>query len=294
MSSVGTTPDPAGSKGSPAPSASHRVEVIDPSGNSSLRASLAELWHYRDLVLILTKRDVSVRYKQAVFGFAWAVVQPLVLVAVFAFFLNGSGQVSSRGPYPAFALAGLIPWVFVSSSVLSGGESLVSSSNLVSKVYFPRLALPAAALLSWLPDLALSLVVLAVLMVVYGIVPTAAIAALPAFVVLAAVTALGVSVWTAALNVAYRDVKHAVPFIVQFWLFATPGIYTAHAFKGPLAAVVSINPMTGAVAGFRWALLGVEPPSWPAVAISSAVAVTVLITGLRYFRRTERYFADVV
>jgi lipopolysaccharide transport system permease protein len=271
------------------------VEVIDPSGNSSLRASLAELWHYRDLVYILTRRDVSVRYKQAVFGFGWAVIQPLVLVAVFAFFLNGNGRVSSGDvAYPAFALAGLVPWVFMSSSVLSGGESLVGSSNLVSKVYFPRLALPAAALLSWLPDLVLSLIVLGILMVVYGITPTLAIFALPGFVILAALTALGVSVWTAALNVAYRDVKHAVPFIVQFWLFATPGIYTAHHFTGALAAIVSINPMTGAVAGFRWALLGVAPPSWPSVAISSGVALFVLITGLRYFRRTERYFADVV
>jgi len=286
MTSAGTGPSPA---------ASARVEVIDPTGRASLGASLSELWRHRDLVLILTRRDVSVRYKQAVFGFAWAVVQPLVLVAVFAFFLNGSGQVTSLDvPYPAFALAGLVPWVFVSSSVVAGGESLVSSANLVSKVYFPRLALPTAALLSWLPDLLLGLVTLAVLMAVYGIAPYLALLALPGFVLLAALAALGFAVWTAALNVAYRDVKHAVPFIVQFWLFATPGIYTAHEFKGPLAVLVTLNPMTGAVAGFRWSILGVAPPSWPSVAISSVVAVVVLMSGLRYFRRTERYFADVV
>lgn len=276
-------------------SAALRVEVIDPSGRASLAASLGELWRHRDLVFVLTMRDVSVRYKQAVFGFAWAVIQPVVLVAVFAFFLNGSGQATSGAvPYPAFTLAGLVPWVFVSSSVVAGGESLVASSNLVSKVYFPRLALPTAALLSWLPDLLLSMAALAVLMVIYGIAPNLALLALPGFALLATVTAMGFAVWTAALNVAYRDVKHAVPFIVQFWLFATPGIYTAHEFKGALAVVVYLNPMTGAVAGFRWALLGVTPPSWSSVASSSVVALVVLMTGLRYFRRTERYFADVV
>lgn len=291
MTSVGSASTPAAS----APSVQQRVEVIDPSGRASLRASLAELWHHRDLVVILTRRDVSVRYKQAVFGFGWAVIQPLVLVAVFAFFLNGSGQVTSHGvAYPAFALAGLVPWVFVSSSVIAGGESLVSSANLVSKVYFPRLALPTAALLSWLPDLVLSLITLAILMVIYGIAPNLALLALPGFVLLAALAAMGFAVWTAALNVAYRDVKHAVPFIVQFWLFATPGIYTAHKFHGALAVVVYLNPMTGVVAGFRWSLLGVTPPSWSSVAVSSTMAIAVLMTGLRYFRRTERYFADVV
>lgn len=277
------------------PPAARRIEVIDPSGRASLAASLAELWRHRDLVLILTMRDVSVRYKQAVFGFAWAVIQPAVLVAVFTFFLNRSGEVDSLDvPYPAFALAGLVPWVFVSSSVVAGGESLVAGANLVSKVYFPRLALPTAALLSWLPDLVLALAALAILMGIYGIAPALALLALPAFVVLAVIAALGVAVWTAALNVAYRDVKHAVPFAVQLWLFATPGIYTAHDFDGPLAVLVDVNPMTGAVAGFRWATLGVTPPAWSSVAISAGVAIAVLMSGLRYFRRTERYFADVV
>lgn len=281
--------------GAPLPPAATRVEVIDPSNRASLVASLAELWRHRDLVFILTMRDVSVRYKQAVFGFAWAVIQPLVLVAVFAFFLEGSGAVTSADvEYPAFALAGLVPWVFVSSSVVAGGESLVASANLVSKVYFPRLALPTAALLSWLPDLALSMTTLAVLMAIYGIAPNLALLALPGFILLAALAAMGFAVWTSALNVAYRDVKHAVPFIVQFWLFATPDIYTAHEFDGALAAIVHLNPMTGAVAGFRWAILGVTPPSWSSVAVSSVVALVVLMTGLRYFRRTERYFADVV
>lgn len=292
MTSFGTN---LGTGAAPPSRTAPPIEVIDSSNRASLRTTARELWRHRDLILILTRRDVSVRYKQAVFGLAWAVIQPLALVAVFSFFLNRSGQAAPDAvPYAAFALAGLIPWTFVSSSVLTGGDSLVTSANLVSKVYFPRLALPASALASWLPDLALSTGVLGVLMGVYRIVPGPSILALPGFVALAALTALGVAVWAAALNVAYRDVKHAVPFLVQFWLFATPVIYTAHHFEGAAGALVSINPMTATVVGFRWALLGVGPPSWASVLVSAASSLLILAAGLRYFGRTERYFADVV
>jgi len=236
-----------------------------------------------------------VRYKQAAFGFGWAVVQPLVLVAVFALFVHRSGLVSSgRIPYPVFVLSGLVPWTFLSSGVLTGSESLVGSSSLISKVYFPRLALPVAALLSWVPDLLVGLGLLGVLMAVEGEVPAATAVLLPAFVVLAFLVALGATLWASALNVAYRDVRYAVPFAIQFWLFATPAVYSAHRFSGLVAALVSANPATSAVDGFRWALLGAAPPSWTAVGVSLGVPGALVASGLRYFRRTERYFADVV
>jgi lipopolysaccharide transport system permease protein len=278
----------------PGPGRSH-VELIEPSNRSTLRASVQELWRYRDLLYILTRRDVSVRYKQAFFGFAWAVVQPLVLVAVFAFFLHHNGLASAvRVPYPVFTLSGLVGWTFLASGVMTGSDSLVLNEKLVSKVYFPRLALPVAGVLSWLPDLLVGLAMVGVLLAVYGVAPSPSLLVLPFAMALAVVAGLSVTIWTAALNVAYRDVKNAVPFIVQFWLFATPSAYTAHAFKGPLFLLVSMNPATAVIALFRFSLAGVPPQSWDAVLLSLGVSLALLATGLRYFRRTERYFADVI
>jgi lipopolysaccharide transport system permease protein len=275
--------------------AGQRVQLIDPSGRTSVRTAIREVLGHRDLLLLLARRDVSVRYKQAVFGFAWAVVQPLVLVAAFTLFLRGNGHVGSGGvAYPVFAMAGMVPWTFFSSAVIGGSQSLVGSSNLISKVYFPRLTIPTAAVLSWFFDLFLAVATLGVVMAVYRVPPSLTILLLPAVVVVALVAVLAVAVWTAALNVAYRDVKHAVPFAVQLWLFATPGIYTASRFHGALGAAVSLNPMTAVVALFRWSVLGTTPASWGAVGASAAVSVLLLGAGLVYFGRVEQYFADLI
>lgn len=272
-----------------------QVLVVTPEARTSLRLSLIELWSSRDLVQILVRRDVGVRYKQAVFGFAWAIAQPLAFTVAFTLFLDpGNGQKVAGVDYPVFALAGLVAWSFFASGVNAGSESLLSNEKLISKVYFPRLTIPSSAVLAWLPDLGVALAMLGVTMAVFGQAPALSLVLLPAFVALAFLAALGVSTWTSALNVAYRDVRHAVPFIVQFWLFATPGVYSAREFGGAAQLLVALNPATSIVHGFRWSILGVEPPSWSAVACSAAVVVVILMTGLRYFSRVERYFADVI
>lgn len=260
--------------------------------NSTL-AGLVELGGHLDLVYILVRRDISVRFKQALFGFGWAVLQPVVLVVVFSLFLHqDTGR--SGVAYPVFAMAGLVPWTFFQSAAGAGGTSLVDNERLISKVYFPRLAIPLAAVLAWMPDLALSLVILGIMMVAYGVAPGVAILALPAFLLLAVVAAAGVAVWASALNVAYRDVKYAIPFLLQLWLFATPGIYSARRFSGAARVLVAANPATGFVEGMRYALVGVAPASWLAVSLSGVTAVALLASGLAYFARVERYFADVI
>ena len=272
-----------------------RVRVIEPGGHGSVLAGLRELWDYRDLLLILIRRDIGVRYKQAVFGFAWAVVQPIALVIVFSLFVNRSDRVVSIDvPYPVFALAGLLSWSFFASGVTSGSESLVGSERLISKVYFPRLAIPAAAVLSWLPDLGLAVLALGAAMAVYTVMPFVGILLLPLVLFVALLAALGVAVWTSALNVAYRDVKHAVPFLVQFWLFATPAVYTDHRFEGAAAAFVALNPMNGVAALTRWSVLGELVVSPVSLAVSMTVLLVLLLSGFRYFHRVERYFADVI
>lgn len=275
-------------------SATH-IRTMEPASRPTLVESARELWAYRDLVLILMRRDISVRYKQAVFGFAWAVAQPIALATVFSLFLQPDRRAPDEAiAYPVFALAGLAAWTFFASAVNAGSDSLVASENLISKVYFPRIALPTAAVLSWLPDLGLSTLVLGLVMAIYGEAPAWTVVLLPLLAGVAAIAALGVSLWAAALNVAYRDVRHAIPFLVQFWLFATPGIYTRREFHGFAETLVHLNPVNGVVQLFRWAALGASPPSWTGVVISGATMLLVLLTGVRYFRRVERYFADVI
>jgi len=275
--------------------ASQHVLAITPEARTTLRSALAELWSARDLVQILVRRDVGVRYKQAVFGFAWAIAQPLAFTVAFSLFLDpGDGEQVGGVDYPVFALAGLVAWSFFASGVNAGSESLLGNEKLISKVYFPRLAIPSSAVLAWLPDLGVALAMLGVTMAIYGEGPALSVLALPAFVALAFLAALGVSTWTSALNVAYRDVRHAVPFLVQFWLFATPGVYSAREFDGVSEVLVALNPATSIVHGFRWSILGVEPPSWTAIGCSAGVIVVILMSGLRYFGRVERYFADVI
>ena len=275
---------------SPAPP----VVVIAPAkGWAALR--LRELWASRDLLYFLAWRDVKVRYTQAAIGVAWAVIQPLLMMAVFSVFLGRLANVPSDGvPYPVFVFCGLVVWTYFANALATATESLVSSSNLVSKVYFPRLLMPLAALLSWLPDLAIAAVILVVIMLLYGLVPAATALLLPLFAAGAVLAAAGVGVWLSALNVAYRDVRYAVPFLIQIGLFASPVVYPANLVPEHLRLLYGLNPMAGVVEGFRWALLGRGTAPLGLMAVSAATALVLLVSGLFYFRRVEHGFADVI
>jgi lipopolysaccharide transport system permease protein len=254
-----------------------------------------ELWAYRELLYFLTWRDILIRYKQAVIGVAWAIVQPLLTMVVFTVIFNKALGVQSSSPdipYPVFSLAGLLPWQFFSGALSRSGVSLVSNANLLTKVYFPRLVIPTSAVLGGLVDLGISFIVLLALMAGYGIAPTWHMVFLPLFVLLAFVSALAVSLWLSALNVLYRDVQYIIPFMVQIWMYVSPVIYPVP--EGSLRFAFALNPMTGVIGGFRWALLGQELPSTGYLAISIAVIVLLAVSGLFYFKRMERVFADVV
>ena len=254
-----------------------------------------ELWDYRELFYFLTWRDIKVRYKQTAFGAAWAVLQPFLTMVVFSLFFGSLAGISSGDvPYPVFAFAALVPWTFFATAVALAASSLVEQERILAKVYFPRLIVPAAAVLACLVDFAIAFVVLLGMMLVYGIVPSAAIVTLPLFVMFAAVTALAVGLWLSALNVQYRDVRYVVPFLVQLWLFASPVAYPSSLVPEPWDAVYGLNPMVGVIEGFRWALLGEAQPPGSMLAVSVAATAALLVGGLLYFRRMERSFADVV
>lgn len=258
---------------------------------------LRELWKYRELLYFLTWRDILVRYKQAVLGVAWAILQPLLTMIVFTVVFNkvlGVKSPASDLPYAVFSFAGLLPWQFFAGALSRSGVSLVGNANLLTKVYFPRLVIPISAVLAGLVDLGISFLVLIGLMAAYGIAPTWHAVFLPLFVLLALAAALAVSLWLSALNVLYRDVQYVIPFLVQLWMFVSPVIYPISDIPaGPLRVAFALNPMTGVIGGFRWALLGQQFPGgymW----ISIAVVVPLLFGGLFYFKRMERVFADVV
>jgi lipopolysaccharide transport system permease protein len=275
-----------------AQSATVRV-ITPPSGWSPLR--LPDLWRGRELLYFFAWRDAKVRYAQALLGVAWALLQPLLMMAIFSVFLGRLAKVPSDGiPYPLFAMAGLLPWTFFANAVGSSTNSLVNSATLVSRVYFPRLLLPFAALLSWLPDLAIASLVLLVMMLVYGIAPPVTVLLLPLLAVLALLAAASVGVFLAALNVAYRDVRYAMPFVIQLWLFATPVVYPASLVPDRVRLLFGLNPMTGVVEGFRWAFLRSGPLPWGLMGVSALTSVGLLVAGTYYFRRVEHRFADLI
>lgn len=268
-----------------------RIERRD--GWAPLR--LGELWASRELLFFLVWRDIKVRYKQTALGAAWAVLQPFLTMVVFSVFFGRLAKVPSDGiPYPVFAYTALVPWTFFANGLTHSSNSLVGSAGLLKKVYFPRLAVPVASVLSECVDFAVAFLVLIGLMAVYGLTPTANAAFLPLFVLLGMVTSLGVGLWLSALNVRYRDVRYVVPFITQFWLFATPIAYPSSLLAEPWRTIYGLNPMAGVVEGFRWALIGNVPAPGPMLIASSAGAAVLLITGALYFRHMERTFADVV
>ncbi len=269
------------------------IRIQASSGWVSLK--LRELWEYRELLYFLTWRDIKVRYKQTVLGASWAIIQPFFTMIVFSLFFGRLGKMPSDGlPYPIFSYAALVPWSFFAYGLAQSSNSLVSSSNLIKKIYFPRLAIPIATVFSGVIDFILAFVVLLAMMLWYGIVPTLNIIWLPLFVLLTFVTALGVGLWLSALNVKYRDVRYVVPFLTQFWMFATPIAYSSSLLSPPWRTVYGINPMVGVVEGFRWALLGTDTRPGPMILVSSIAALLILVSGAFYFRRMEKGFADVV
>jgi len=256
---------------------------------------LRELWDQRELVFFLAWRDIKVRYKQTALGASWAILQPVFGAVIFTVFFGRLGGIPSDGvPYGLWSFTGLVPWTFFAQGLTQSANSLVQSQNLLRKVYFPRLAIPVGTVLSTVLDLVLSFVVLLAFMLYHGVVPTArAIWVLP-LAVLAFTSALGVGLWFAALSVRYRDVRYVVPFLVQFWLFATPIAYPSSLLAPRWQTLYAINPMTGVVEGFRWALLGANTSPAAMIAVSTLTALLVLIGGAFYFRSAERTFADLV
>jgi lipopolysaccharide transport system permease protein len=267
---------------------------IQPS-NGWVSLRIKELWTYRELLYFLIWRDVKVRYKQTALGATWAIIQPVMTMVVFSLFFGRLAKIPSDGvPYPIFSYAALVPWTFFANGLTQSSNSLVGSANLITKVYFPRLTIPIATVLSGVVDFLLAYGVLLCMMFLYGIWPTAKILWLPIFLLLALVTALGVGMWLSAMNVQFRDVRFVVPFIVQFWLLATPIAYPSSLLSEPWRTLYGLNPMVGVVEGFRWAMLGTNTAPGSSMLVSSAVALVLLITGSFYFRRMEKTFADVV
>lgn len=255
---------------------------------------LGELWRYRQVVYFLTWRDLKVRYKQTALGVGWAVVQPLLTTLVFTVFFGHVAHVSAgSGPYPLFVFCGLLPWTLFSSGVGQASNSLVGNANMITKIYLPRLALPLSAIAGIALDFLLAAVVLGGMLAYYGVSVSPSIALAPVFVLLALAATTGVGTLLAAVNVRYRDVRFLVPFLIQIWLFASPIAYSADAIHGWLRTLYGLNPMAGAITGFRWSLIGGVPPG-PMVAVSTVVTVAVLVAALVYFRRAEASFADVI
>jgi len=271
------------------------ITIIQPSrGWSPLR--LRELWEYRELLYFLTWRDIKVRYKQTALGVAWAIIQPFFTMVVFSLFFGRLAKIPSDGiPYPIFSYAALLPWTYFASGLGRSSNSLVNNANFIKKVYFPRLIFPLSEVVAGLVDLGLAFLILIGMMFYYGIFPVfASLLWLPVLLLLAMITSLGVGLWLSAINVRYRDVRFAVGFLTQVWMFATPVVYPSSLLNEPWRTLYALNPMVGVVEGFRWALLGKGQPPGPMLLVSGLAALAVLITGAYYFRRMEKTFADVV
>jgi len=268
---------------------------LQPTTGFSRVLSPRELWRYRDLALQIAVRDITIRYRQTALGGAWAVLQPVGFMVVFSLIFGNVAGISSNGlPYPLFSLAALVPWVFFSNALLLGSESLVSNSALVSKIYFPRIFMPAGVIVAGFVDLAISIVILLAIVLIWGYAPSLAILTLPLLIAIAALTAVGVGAALSAVNVRFRDVKYVVPFSIQLWLFLTPIVYPSSTIPEPWRTLSAINPMVGVVEGFRWATLGTGDAPWSLIGISAVAATISFIVGLAYFDRVERAFADFV
>src|SRR5438067_1684229 len=271
-----------------------RVVVIEPT-KGWVPLNLRDLWSYRELLYFLAWRDVKVRYKQTLLGAAWAILQPLLTMIVFTLLFGQLAGIKSEGiPYPIFAYGGLLIWTFFSNSVTNSGNSLVGSSNLITKIYFPRMIIPAAAIGAGLVDFFLAFLIQIVLMAYYGVRVTWAITMLPVLVIMATLLALGVGMWLSALNVKYRDIRYAIPFLIQLWMFASPIIYPVSMLPAKWQWILALNPLTGIIQNVRIALFGNQPFQWKSLGISFVITVLVLLYSAFSFRRMERHFADIV
>jgi len=269
-----------------------KISIREPSKGWA-RLNLKELWEYRELLYILAWRDISVRYKQTLMGGLWAIIQPFVTMVIFTLFFNKIAKIPSDNiPYPIFSYTALVPWTFFVNGLNKASVSLVSNNHLINKVYLPRLVLPISAVLVGSVDFAMAFLVLILLMLCYGVIPTMAILYLPFFILLILITSLGVGIWIATLNVRYYDIHNALPFLVQAWMFATPIAYPSSLIQEPWRSIYGLNPMSGVVEGFRWALLGAETSPGGIMVVSTITASVILITGLFYFKRVEKSFAD--
>ncbi len=254
-----------------------------------------ELIEYHELLYFLAWRDIKVRYKQTILGIAWAIIQPFFTMVIFSLFFGKLAKIPSDDiPYPIFSYAGLVPWTFFANAITAASNSLVRSAHLIEKVYFPRLVVPIAALLAGVIDFILAFIVLLGMMFYFGIAPTWNVVWLPLLLLLALVTALGVGLWFTAMNVQFRDVQYAVPFLLQAWMYTTPIVYPSSLLEEPWRTLYGINPMVGVIEGFRWALLGTDTKPGPIVLVSVLVAIVLLVSGAYYFRRMEKTFADIV
>jgi len=270
------------------------ITVIEPK-TGWVPVDFKEIWNYRELLYFLTKRDIKVRYKQTVLGGLWAVIQPAFTMLVFTLFFGRLAKMPSDGlPYPIFVYAGLLPWTYFANAVSASGNSLVGSSNLITKVYFPRIVVPASAALAGLLDFFIALFVLAALMIWYQFLPGPAILLFPFLVALTFLCAVGVGLWLSALNVQYRDIRYAIPFLIQVWMFVSPVIYPVSLVQGNYQWLLALNPMGGLIHAYRAALLGHQPIDWGLLGLSTLIILALFLGGLYYFRRMEKVFADVV
>jgi lipopolysaccharide transport system permease protein len=271
-----------------------KVTVLEPS-RGWVPIDVAEVLRYRELFYFLAKRDIKVRYKQTVLGGLWAIIQPAFAMIVFSvFFGRMAGIPSDNVPYPIFVYSGLLAWTYFANALSASGESLVSSANLVAKVYFPRLIVPTAAAVSGLLDFFVASLLLGAMMLWYGIFPGAAVLLFPLLVILTFLCAVGAGLWLSALNVEYRDIRYVIPFLIQLWLFASPVIYPSSIVPERYQWLMALNPMAGVIKAFRASLLGSTPVDWGSLSISAGVIALLLVSGLYYFRRMERTFADTV
>lgn len=270
------------------------VTVIEP--RRGLRdLGLKETWGYRELLFFLVWRDIKIRYKQTLVGAGWAIIQPVMAMVVFTIFFGRLAGLPSDGlPYPVFFLAALVPWTYFSAALTASTNSMVDNQKLITKVYFPRLILPLASVLSGLVDFGIALVVLLAMLAYYAIVPPLAILLVPLFLLMAVATALAVGLWLSALNAIYRDVRYVVPFLVQFWMFASPVVYPASLVPAKWAWLYGLNPMAGVIEGFRWSLTGAGTGPGPMLLVSVVAVVALLVGGLLFFRRSEAVISDMV
>jgi lipopolysaccharide transport system permease protein len=288
-----TAPD---SRPAPEPAAAEPETLrLQATSGFSRVLSPRELWRYRDLAFQIAARDITVRYRQTALGAAWAILQPIGFMVVFTLFFGRVAGIASDGiPYALFSLSGLVAWTYFANGVLLGAESLVTNSALVSKIYFPRIFMPAGVLAAGFVDLAISLVILFVIVFASGFVPSAAVLVLPVLIAIMVASALGVAAGLSALNVRYRDVRYVIPFLIQMWLFATPIAYPSSLIEEPWRTLSAINPMVGVVEGFRWATLGTADAPLELIGISAVSSLVLLVAGLVYFDRVERTFADYI